>query len=388
MAASTLAWKRRPAVSAVQAGTVVVAGSAAAGTLVEVDVTAAMQAVADGALYHGLRIILDPGVTRPALRLVAASGKPVENRPEFAVDWTSPPDVPTRLAPGGARYVSVTKPTLSWQFGDVTRDGPSPSGFQVQVDDAADFATPTFDTGAVVSGTSGVDLAATAFAGLPTDGSVRWWRVKVADASGAWSGYSDPVQVRYSPLGTVAITAPAATTPDLAPTVTWTFTPSATGGAQKVRRARIDRLVGTTWVAVADSGDVSGTDLVWAPPRPLPFSTATYRAVVEVLDSVDRVAVGSAAARASATRQFAWAPGGGIAAPTGLTATVVEGAFLRLNRTRATQPDHFVLVVDGLVLDNAVDPTPTGTAYAGRGTDRGRASSTPSRSTPSTSRAA
>jgi hypothetical protein len=361
--ASTLAWKRRPAVSAADDATVVVAGSAAAGTLVEIDLTAAMQAVADGAPYFGFRLILDPGVTRGPLRLVAASGKPVENRPEFAVDWNAPPDVPTRLAPTGARYVSTTKPVLSWQFGDATERDPKQSAFQVQVDDAADFATPTFDTGQVVSGTNGLDLAATAYGGLPTDGSVRWWRVRVADASSTWSPYSDPVQFRYSPLGVVAITAPGATTPDLAPTVVWTFTPSATGGAQKVWRARIDRQVGTTWQNVADSGDVAGTDLSWSPPRPLPFVAATYRAVVEVLDSVDREARGSASDRATATRQFTWVAGGAIAAPAALTATVLEGAFVRLNWTRATPPDHFILVADGIVVEDNVDPVPTGTAY-------------------------
>ena len=361
--ASTLAWKRRPEVNPTVDATVVVAGSAAAGTLVEVDLTVAMQAVADGAPFFGFRLILDPGTTRGPLKLVAASGKPVENRPEFAVDWNSPPDTPTRLAPAGGRYVSATKPVLSWQFGDVTEKDPRQSAFQVQVDDAADFATPTFDTGQVVSGSAGLDLSATAFGGLPTDGSVRWWRVKVADASGTWSAYSDPVQFRYSPLATVAITAPGATTPDLAPTVVWTFTPSTTGGAQKVWRARIDRQEGNTWKNVADSGDVSGTDLSWSPPRALPFVAATYRAVVEVLDSVDREARGSALDRATSTRQFTWVAGGAIAAPTALTATVIEDAFVRLNWTRATPPDHFILVADGIVVDDNVDPVPTGTSY-------------------------
>jgi len=364
--ASTLAWKRRPDVAAADANTVVVAGSAAAGTLVEIDVTADLQAVADGEPYFGYRLILASGVTRGPLRLVSASGKPVENRPELDVEWYAPPDVPVALEPGGGRYVSATKPALAWQFGDRTEPDPHQSGYQVQIDDATDFATPTFDTGQVVSGRSGVDLAATAFAGLPTDGSVRWWRVRVADESGLWSAYSEAVQFRYSPLGTVVVTAPAATSPDVRPTVTWTFTPSATGGAQKVWRALIEQQVGTGWRVVADSGDVSGTDLSWAPPTALRDLAASYRARVEVLDSVDRQARASAADRARDDQTFVFAAGGGATAPSALTAVVVDDAFVDLAWTRATRPDHWLLVADGVVMEDEIDVTPTGTSYAFR----------------------
>jgi len=366
--AGTLAWKRRPAVASADAATAVVANGAAAGTIVDFDVTAAMQAVADGAQYYGFRIVFATGTPAGPLKLVAAGGKPATSRPELILVWVSPPDVPSALIPAGSRFVSTRKPVLSWQFADAMEAAPVQSGYQVQIDDAADFATPEYDSGAIVSGRSGLDLNATAYAGLPTNGAVRYWRVKVADSSGTWSAYSDPVLVRYCPLGVVNITTPGSTSPDLRPTVTWTFTPAAlpTGEAstaQRVWRARIERQVGTRWVAVDDSGDVAGTELQWAPRLPLPETGGSYRAVVEVLDALDRAAATAAPDRASDVQTFTWAPGGSAAAPTGLVATVLEDAFVELAWSRATPPDHFVLVADGLVVEDNIEVTPVGTAY-------------------------
>jgi hypothetical protein len=358
--AGTLAWKRRPAVATADAATAVVANGAAAGTIVDFNVTAAMQAVADGALYYGFRIVFATGTPAGPLKLVAAGGKPLTSRPELILVWTSPPDVPANLIPAGSRFVSTRKPVLSWQFADAMESNPVQSAFQVQIDDAADFAVPEFDSGQVVSGRSGLDLNATAYAGLPTNGAVRYWRVRVADAGGTWSAYSDPVLVRYAPLGVVLVTTPAASSPDLRPTVTWTFTPAAlpageASTAQRVWRARIDRLVGTRWTPVDDSGDVAGTELQWAPTVPLPVTGGSYRAVVEVLDALDRAAATAAPDRATDDQSFVWAPGGSAAAPTALTAVVLEDAFVKLHWSRATAPDHYVLVADGLVVASGFD---------------------------------
>jgi hypothetical protein len=358
--AATLAWKRRPEVADSDAATASIASAAAKGTTVDLDITAAMQAVADGAQYFGFRLIPLPGTTRGARKLISASGKPNDDTPELIITWTSPPDVPTGLLPAGGRFVSTRKPNLAWQFADAMEADPVQSGYQVQIDEATDFATPEFDTGQVTSGRSGLDLTSTAYAGLPTDGAVRYWRVRVADASGTWSDYSDPVAMRYCPLGVVAVTTPGATTPDFRPTVTWTFTPAAlpTGipsTAQRVWRARIERQVGTRWVTVADSGDVAGTETQWAPTVALPDTTSNYRAVVEVLDALDRAAASAAPDRAKDDQTFTWAAGGGATAPTGLVATVLEDAFVKLHWDRATTPDHYALVADGLTVVESFD---------------------------------
>ena len=241
----------------------------------------------------------------------------MDRRPTLTVVWSSSPDAPADLRPGRGTFVSTRKPVLAWSFGDVRDASAFQTAYRVEVDDLETFAAPDFDSGQIASGTSQVDLNATAYAGLPTDGAVRYWRSRVWDDSGAISAVSDPVSTRYAPLGVVAITAPAATTPDVRPEVVWTFTPPAAPAGfgavvQEAYRAKIERLDGTVWTVLADSGLTTGTVLSWSPPIALSDLAATYRATVEVADSLDRESLPTAPALARASRTFTIAPSGSV----------------------------------------------------------------------------
>lgn len=364
-----LAWKNKPDTSGVDDASVTVAAGAAIGTLVELDVTAALQAVADGALYFGFRLAPDAATAAGPLWLGSSEAPAVARRPVLVVTWSAPPDAPTDLRPSGSRYASTNKPVLSWTFGDVLDPLSYQTAYQVQISAASDMSAPEYDSGSVAGGQSSLALASTAYAGLPANGALRYWRVRVTDDSGRVSDWADAVPIRYAPLGVVTITAPGATTPDFRPVVSWTFAPAAlpageASTAQRAWRAWLEQLVAGKWVIVADSGLVTGPDLSWAPSSSITDLAASYRARVEIADALPREANVNASHLAAGLVAFTYAPGGGVLDATGLTATIVDGYAARLNFTRATRPDHWAVEVDGRLALDGIDVTPTGTAYA------------------------
>lgn len=362
-------WSNRPAVDATVASSVTVGASAAIGTLVRFDVTSLLQAIANGSPYYGVEVRVGGSTALGPLRVASSENANVARRPVLTVNWSSPPDAPADLRPASGRFVSIRKPVLSWSFGDVRDASAYQTAYRAEVDDAADFATPEYDSGQVSSGSSQIDLAATAYAGLPTDGSLRYWRAAVWDDGGSLSAWSDPVTLRYAPVGTVTISTPAATTSDVRPAVTWSFTPPATPAGfsapvQAAWRVLLERLVAGRYSTLADSGLVTGTATSWSSPVPLPDLAGTYRVTVYVADSLDRESLPNASSLASASRVFTWTPTGGVTDPSGLTAPVVNDYAVALAWTRATRPDHWALEVDGQYLEDAIDVTPTGTSYA------------------------
>lgn len=363
-------WSSRPVVDAPVVATGSVPASSAVGTKVSVDVTALLQAVASGAPYFGVEISIDAAAgTVAPLRFASSEAANVDRRPLLTVVWSSAPDAPADLRPGAGRFLSTRKPVLAWSFGDVRDASAYQSAYEVQIDDVEIFTAADYDSTQIASGVSQLDVNATAYAGLPTDGTVRYWRTKVWDDSGAVSAWSDPVSIRYAPLGVVAITAPAATTPDIRPEVVWTFTPPAAPAGlpavvQEAYRVTIERLDGIRWTMLSDSGLVTSTATSVVPLVALTNLAATYRATVYVADSLDRESLPSAAALARATATFTVAPSGSVTNPTGLVATVLQNYAVKLDWSRATRPDHWCLEVDGVVLEDGIDVTPTGTAYS------------------------
>jgi hypothetical protein len=363
-----VSWASRPTVDPPVVATGSVPASSPVGTKVSIDVTTLLQAVVSGAPYYGVEISIDPATTVGPIRFASSEAANVDRRPLLTVTWSSAPDQPADLRPGSGRFLSIRKPVLAWSFGDVRDASAYQSAYRVQIDDVETFAAADYDSTQIASGVSQIDIGATAYAGLPTDGSIRYWRAQVWDDSGSISAYSDPVQIRYAPLGVVAITAPAATTPDIRPEVVWTFTPPAAPAGfgavvQEAYRVTIERLDGIRWTLLADSGLVTSTALSYAPPIALSNLAATYRATVYVADSLDRESLPNAPALAKAVQTFTIAPSGTVVDPSGLTATVLNGYAVRLDWTRATRPDHWALEVNGVVLEDSIDVTPTGTAY-------------------------
>ena len=134
------------------------------------------------------------------------------------------------------------------------------SAYQVQLDDASDFLTPTFDTGSVAGGTTSLALASTAYAGLPAVGTVTYWRVRVTDESGCVSDSVEPGADQVRAARRCRDHGARRTTPDFRPVVSWSFTPAAlpagvSSTAQGAWRAWLEQaLVAGTWRIIADSG--------------------------------------------------------------------------------------------------------------------------------------
>lgn len=363
-----VSWGSRPVVDTLVVATGSVPASSPIGTKISIDLTTLFQTIVSGAPYFGVEISVDPAVVVGPLRFASSEAANVDRRPLLTVVWSSAPDAPADLRPGAGRFLSIRKPVLAWSFGDVRDASAYQSAYRVQIDDVEIFTAADYDSTQIASGVSQIDVGATAYAGLPTDGAVRYWRAQVWDDSGAISAWSDPVQIRYAPLGVVAITAPTATTPDLRPEVVWTFTPPAAPAGfgavvQEAYRVVLERLDGIRWTVLSDSGLITGTATTYAPPITLANLAATYRATVYVADSLDRESLPAASALARAVQSFTVAPSGSVTNPTGLTATVLQGYAVRLDWSRATRPDHWSLEVDGAILEDWIDVTPTGTAY-------------------------
>ena len=362
-----IAWKSRPAVATTLAATKAVANGTAAGTAIDIDVTAAMQEVADGALYFGFRLIFDPAAGAGPLSIASSDLRDPARHPSLIITWSSPPDRPTGLKPSGGRFVSSRKPVLSWLFGDVLDPLAYQSAFEVQISSVDTFTSTEYASGQIAGGLSQLALASTAYAGLPTDGAVRYWRVRVWDDSGEASEWADPAAIRYAPLGAVVLSTPAAPTSDVRPVLTWAFTPPATPAGeaavvQEAYRAWIEQAGSAA--PIFDSGLITGTDLQWSPPSSLPSLSSSYTARVQILDSLPREATSGAPAAAAASKAFTYAAGGGVVDPSSLTATVIDGYAVRLQWTRPTKPAHWILEADGVIVADEIDVTPSGgTSY-------------------------
>lgn len=340
---SRLTWANRPTASATNPGAVVVA-SGVDGQLVEIDLTAMMQDVSSGGAYFGIRLELGTDVDRA---LNSSEAVDASLRPVLEVVWSMPPDAPTNLAPAGARAISIAKPILSWRFSDPD-SGASQSSSQVQIDDAADFATPIYDSGKVANTVQLWDLGPTAFAGFAAD-DVRWWRVRVYDEADIMSAWSDPVQLSRKTKGTLTLTGPAGATVDsLTPSITWTFT-GRTQEAYQVILYRVD--AGGGLAELWNTGKVVSTSLASSIPEDLIFTGTSYRVLLRVWDTLDRQAIAGDPDYSEATRDFTYARSGVPAAVTALTATIIptaQGPGVQLDWTRTTVPDFFSVKRDGV----------------------------------------
>lgn len=356
-----LTWNKQPAVSATNPGSVVVVG-AGDGVEVPIDVTALMGDVSAGNPYFGIRLELSADVLR---YFHSAEATKASLRPVLEVEWSEPPDPPQSLAPSGGRAVSGTKPVLAWAFGHPNVSAQTSS--QVQVSTTSDFTSPAYDSGKVANTSPRWDLGATAFSAL-ADGDVRWWRVRVWDEADVASEWSDPVSFARQTKGTLTITSPSGgTVADLSPPVVWTFT----GETQESYQVRVEEDVGGVWTELHDSGRIVGTTLSYGIPEGLLIGGPDYRVEVRVWDTLDRQAIANDPDYVTDTEPFTYVRSGVPAAVTALTADaypVAHGPGVELEWTRATAPDYFALMVDGVNVPGyeRIDPADvlvSGTSY-------------------------
>ena len=136
--ANRLTWNNQPAVGGIDAQAT--HSSAIDGDEWAFDVKAALQAVSDGADWHGFRIGTDAALAR----YLYSGNSSADLQPVLEVTWSQAPQAPSTLTPSGGRAVSIAKPVLSCDFTDHA-GSTQMSGMQVQVDPAGNWTTPAFD---------------------------------------------------------------------------------------------------------------------------------------------------------------------------------------------------------------------------------------------------
>lgn len=335
---SKLTYTNRP--TATGSAVTVTQANGADGTEWDFDVTALMQSIANGAVNYGLRITTT-GNRAEFYSLNAASFRPV-----LDVTWSDAPNQPHTLSPSGGRSVSIAKPVVRFDYVDVS-GSQQLAAVQVQIDAAGNFASPGFDSGTVAASVPELDLATTAYAGLSA-GSSTQWRVRVQDAAGLWSAWSDPAAFARTNQPTLTINNPAVGpnnfVTEFTPPITWTF------AGQAAYRVRIS-LDSDPAHPLHDTGKITATTTTYTlPAGVLTSQSVAYRVTVDAWDAVSREATPGDTPYVEAFRAFTFSLSGSVGTVTSLTATpdTAGSPAVTLTFNRSTAPDSFTVLRDGV----------------------------------------
>lgn len=319
-------WSTKPAVTDV---THTRALSSAPGLWWDIDVTSDVQGFVSGTkANYGWRIMSNSTFAHKW----RGSGADIR-QPYLMVTYVIPAKVPTNLSPAGGS-VAVDKPVLTFAVDSGT------VGIQVQVDAAADAASPDFDSGEVVATAGVLDLVDTTYAGL-ADGSSTYWRARAKNSYG-WSPWSAWVTFSRDDLDAITLISPTDPTADGSPPFLWSFP-----GTQTAWQAT---LLDANNGVLADSGVVAGTDTDWTPARGLAANGDQGVARVRVWDDVTRIATPGVAAYSEVALPFTVAFDGTVDPMDTLTATQVGGSpGVVLAGTRAAGiPDEVAVFRNGV----------------------------------------
>lgn len=220
--ASRVTWNTQPTV--VGSGQISqTKSSPAGGTVWTFDLKTMFQTISNGAAWYGIRVSSN-AATNTQIWSPQASD-PIW-RPVLTFTWADNPKTPTMLYPSGGRSVGDPNPTLRCDFTDVSGDT-TMQALQVQINHGANnFTAPTFDSGTVLTSVPELPLTQTSYGGL-TEGIVAWWRIRVQDGAGLWSGWSVPTSFKLTYLPKVILNNPAYSASgsiisDATPPIDWT----------------------------------------------------------------------------------------------------------------------------------------------------------------------
>lgn len=309
------------------------------GSLFELDVTAHVQLLADGAPNYGWRVSFSGTTLRGLYGFAAASFKPV-----LDVTYAYVPAAPTSLHPSSGA-VSLSKPTLTFASGDI-------SALQVQIDPAANAAT-AWDSGVYTTTTQELDLTTTSYPGLANGFSTKW-RARVTSGAGVVSAWSDWVTFSHTDKPTLTITQPLASTSDNSPPVAFTM-PGMVAYQVIFADAANPRQV---W---HDSKKRSGgSPMTYTPPAAtLPQDDRAYRITVRAWDNVTREATPGDATYVSSLVNTVLTYDATLNGADTLTATQSNlSPWVDLTFTRSAMPDGWAIFRDGKRLytaDSAAD---------------------------------
>lgn len=327
------------------------------GQVWDFDVTAQMQRVADGGPFYGL-LLWGPNNNGDALGVDGRPGRV----PTLTVDWSEAPLPPSELEPSGNAIVGTPTPMLRWGFFDhvgVTDMG----AYQVQTATSeGGFGSPSWDSGEVESTICQAGLSETGFT-PPQPGEQVWWRVRNRDASGVWSGWSDPARWRWMALPQVTLLNPNATgwdssaptvevptVTDPTPPIDWSVS-GGDGGKPNRWQVTISRWRDGRWVVVADSGMVVSDQTRWTPTVALDRA-GTHQVQVRVWDrQPSRRDVPGVPIYGLAFANFEYRPTSKVVPPAGLGVdTSAPTPRAVLSWTRDEQPDEWIVLRDGQLL--------------------------------------
>lgn len=195
-------WNAQPALRGSQAVSQAQA-ALADGDRAEIDVTAHVQKVADGAKHYGWRVTTGDANGNRVYGFGSASGF---GSWHLVVNFIEAPEAPTDLAPNG--HVVSQVPVLTYDFTDLGGESTELAAHEVQVNTSAS-ATGAWDSGELDTVLPQFDLAANGWPTSPVSGTTYYWRVRVKDGAGYWSEWSDWASFPYAPKPVLTIDNPA-----------------------------------------------------------------------------------------------------------------------------------------------------------------------------------
>lgn len=335
-----------------------------AGGEVAIDVASLMQVVADGGAWFGFRIRIDGTTPR---QMHSAQSPTSSKRPSLTLAWVDAPRPPTMLSPSGGRAIDTADPMFVCDYTDPSADSPM-AAIQVQIDPAANWTAPSFDSGEFATTVPQYQRGTNWLTTFNTD---YYWRVRVKDAAGYWSGWSHTVNGQGAMFKRVAKAVVTITSPAAAPNnkifePTPPFAWTVSGGVQKHYQAFVTTPEKSNEV-LGTSGKKTSTDLVWHPTEgTMKVMDKIYRFVIRVWDTVDREVNNGVQAYSEAFVDFVYAFDGTVVGVNNLAGSATPsspGWVLTWKRTAT--PDFWVIMRDGLVVEQVlgIDLLVSGTDY-------------------------
>lgn len=362
---SKLTWNNAPSVTSSNSASVVVNTLVTApGAEVELDVSNLVSDAMAAGAWYGIRLELSTADTDPHFIWSSDAGL-LERRPELEVEWSRAPRPPVDLSPSGGRSVSLSHPTVTWNFRD--REGDEQAELQVQIstgsatDADGSLSSVEFDSGWVVSSDEQLDLSDTSYAGVST-GATRYWIVRTRDVHGLVSQWSDPAEFSRAGKPTLTIDSipDGGVVEETTPPIDTTLSNAQEAISYRLWEQQPDGTFEMVWhewrhAAPADAGVTHSFTI---PPGHIRFTGRTYSIRVLSWDTEDREDTPGDPAYVRETADFTFERSD----PSPVTSLNVEndepGVRLTFNRgAGVAAPDYFALVVDGQRVEDRLDPT-------------------------------
>lgn len=317
------------------------------------DITSLMDPVAGGQKWFGLQLGSDWTSTAWSPRFMSSNHPNPDLRPWVEFEWSDAPDAPTQLRPAAGRVISTPQPILRFDYTDVAGSTVL-SQAQIQIDTNSLFSSPDYDSGVQAVDTPQWDLTGSAFTAV--EGTTYYWRVKVADEANLWSDWSAAAPFVYKPLPTLTVDTPGVApnnyVEEPTPPVFWT------ASDQEAYQLGFYRRVGDKDVLLwSRPRTVSATDGFTIPAGLITVKNATYRVDVRIYDSEDREAVPNGPAWTQVTRYFTY-NFSALTTPVTALSAASNSPYpgITLEWDRATTPDSYSVIRDGVVIASGLDP--------------------------------